>query len=118
MSEEGIEQAIQSQGLNAPRVTPDKIDSVIASEWYINGATGVIPDDFQPPVADGSPLALLTICILVLQNGFTVIGTSACASPENYNEAIGRKIAKENAREQIWKLEGYLLKQQLFEQGK
>lgn len=118
MSETGIEQEIQSKGLNAPRVTPERIKSVIASEWYINGATGVVPDSFQPSVPSGSPLELLTICILVLENGFTVMGSSACASPENYDEEIGRKIAKENAQSEIWKLEGYLLKQKLFEQGK
>ena len=112
-----IEEEIQSKGLNAPRVTPQKIESVINSIWYINGATGVIPDNYQPPVPSGSPLELLTICVIVLKNGFTVLGASACASPENFNEEIGRKIAKENAQSEIWKLEGYLIKQKLFEQG-
>jgi len=52
---------------------------------------------------------------LTLQNGFTVVGESACASPENFNAELGRKIARENARNKIWMLEGYLLKQRLHE---
>lgn len=58
-------------------------------------------------------LGLLTFCVLVLRNGFTVTGESACASPENFDPQIGRDIAFKNAREKIWPLEGYLLKQRL-----
>lgn len=115
MTEQAIEKEIQEKGLTAPRLTPDLIDACIASEWYINGATGVIPDDFQPPVPAGHTLECLTFCIIVLKNGFTVTGESACASPENFNSEIGRKIARENARNKIWQLEGYLLKQRLHE---
>ena len=63
----------------------------------------------------GSPLLLLTFCVLVLRNGFTVTGESACASPENFDAEIGRKIARENAINKVWMLEGYLLKQQLHD---
>lgn len=66
----------------------------------------------EPP----DPLFLLTFCVLVLKNGFTVTGESACASPENFDEEIGRKIARQNAVNKIWLLEGYLLKQKLSEQ--
>jgi hypothetical protein len=58
-------------------------------------------------------LGLLTICVMVLRNGFTVHGVSACASPENFNEEIGRKIARDNAINQIWPLLGYELKNKL-----
>ena len=64
-----------------------------------------------------SSLNLLTFCVLALKNGFTVTGESACASPENFDADIGRKIARENAVEKIWLLEGYLLKQHLHEQA-
>lgn len=60
-----------------------------------------------------SALKLLTFCVLVLRNGFTVTGESACASPENFDSEIGRKIARENAINKIWPLEGYLLKEKL-----
>ena len=96
-TEQAIEQEIQSKGLNAPRLTPDKIDSVIAGEDY--------------HIFEGS---CLTVCCLSLENGFTVTGESACASPENFNAEIGRKIARQNAREKIWALEGYLLRQSLY----
>ena len=58
----------------------------------------------------------LTVCVLTLENGFTVTGESACASPENYNEELGNKIARRNAFDKIWSLEGYLLKENLFEE--
>lgn len=97
MSEESIEKEIQEKGLNAPRLTPDAIDAIIKDEDY--------------HVFEGSQL---TVCCLTLQNGFTVTGESACASPENFNAELGQKIAKENARNKIWQLEGYLLKDRLF----
>jgi hypothetical protein len=53
------------------------------------------------------------VCCLTLKNGFTVTGESACASPENFDAELGRKIAFKNAREKIWQLEGYLLKEKL-----
>lgn len=57
---------------------------------------------------------VLTICVITLQNGFTVTGESACASPENYDKDIGEQIAFNNARDKIWQLEGYLLKEKLY----
>ena len=96
MTEQAIEQEIQDKGLNAPRLTPQLIDESILGEQY--------------HVFEGTTF---TICLLTLKNGFTVSGESACASPENFNEEIGRKIAKENARGKIWALEGYLLKEKL-----
>jgi len=92
-----IEQEIQDKGLNAPRLTPDHIDSVIVGETYTN-----LPD------------GRTVICQLTLKNGFTVDGKSACVSKENFNQEIGNKISRENARENVWQLEGYLLKEKLF----
>lgn len=97
MSEAEIEQKIQDKGLNAPRLTPDLIDSIITMEQY--------------HTFEGSQT---TVCCLTLKNGFTVTGESACASPENFDLEIGREIARKNARDKIWVLEGYLLKQILF----
>jgi hypothetical protein len=59
----------------------------------------------------------LTVCILVLKNGFTIVGKSACASPENFDSDLGHKIAKEDARRQIWALEGYALRNQIAAQN-
>ena len=52
-------------------------------------------------------LDLLTFCVLMLRNGFMVTGESACASPENFDAEIGRKIARENAINKVWPLMGY-----------
>ena len=59
------------------------------------------------------PNTTLTVCALTLRNGFIVVGESAAASPENFDQAIGRKIARENARNKIWAFEGYLLREKL-----
>jgi hypothetical protein len=111
MSEESIEQEIQAKGLNAPRLTPGLIDAAIAEEIYIVPAHAVEMRGGQ--VASNSPLRTLTICVLILRNGFTVTGESACASPENFNAELGQKIAREKARDKIWALEGYLMKHRL-----
>lgn len=96
MPEQAIENEIQAKGLNAARLTPQHIDNTIVGEQY--------------HVFDGTTL---TVCCLTLRNGFTVTGESAAASPKNFDVEIGRKIARQNAREKIWELEGYLLKQSL-----
>lgn len=114
-TEKQIEQEIQAKGLNAPRLTPDYIDSKIKHAEYILPRDVCKRDNgveiFDAPL----PLQTLTFCILTLENGFTVTGESACASPENFDAEIGKKIAYDNAREKIWLLEGYLLKQRLHE---
>lgn len=111
-----IEQEIQAKGLTAPRVTPQHIESTIVYESYFTAGMGsaharALGIGYMPEGA--APLDLLTFCVLVLRNGFTVTGESACASPENFDAEIGRKIARQNAVNKIWPLEGYLLKQRL-----
>ena len=123
MTEQEIEQEIQTKGLTAPRVTPADIEANIVSEHYFTGAEGrygaIINETYVgtelPRDDDGDlePLELLTFCVLVLRNGFTVTGESACASPENFNAELGRKIARKNAIEKIWPLMGYELRSKL-----
>jgi Phage protein (N4 Gp49/phage Sf6 gene 66) family len=96
MNEQDLEKEIQAKGLNAPRLTPDLIDAAIVQEQYY-----VFPG------------TTVTVACLTLKNGFNVTGYSACASPENFNLEIGAKVAKAQAREKIWDLEGYLLKEKL-----
>jgi len=95
-SEASIEAELKTKGLNAPRLTPADIDAAIVGE------------DFH--VFAGTTM---TVCALKLRNGFVVIGESAAASPENFDAAIGRRIARDNARNKIWALEGYLLRSKL-----
>lgn len=98
--EQAIESEIQSKGLNAPRLNPAMIDATIINEQY-----HVFPG------------TTLTVCCLTLRNGYQVTGESAAASPENFDAALGQKIARDNARNKIWALEGYLLRERLSEQG-
>lgn len=125
MDNQAIENEIQAKGLTAPRVTPDHIESTIVSEHYFTAEEGVLGAyRMNNDVYVGSmpndksivALPLLTFCVLVLKNGFTVTGESACASPENFDADLGKKIARANAVNKIWMLEGYLLKQRLSEQ--
>ena len=55
----------------------------------------------------------LTICILVVENGFAVVGKSASADPDNYDVEYGRRAARDDAVRQLWALEGYLLRERL-----
>lgn len=101
----------------SPRVTMDDIDANIVSEHYFTAMDGVIGHAGCPSAVAGtpinSPLDLLTFCVLVMANGFTVTGESACVSPENFDAEIGKKIARDNAVQKIWPLMGYALKSQI-----
>ena len=114
MNDQAIEQEIQDKGLTAPRVTPSDIEENIASEVYFTAADGCVgvgmtAEQKLCPVS----LCLLTFCVLVLRNGFTVTGESSCASPENFDAEVGRKIARQNAVAKIWPLMGYELRSKL-----
>lgn len=96
-SDEQIEKEIQAKGLNAPRVTIERINSKIRDVDYLVW-----------------PGTTMTLCLLTLVNGFSVLGKSAAASPENFDEEIGKKVARQDAINQMWPLEGYLLKEELL----
>ena len=122
MNDQTIEQEIQAKGLTAPRVTPADIEANIASEHYFTAADGDNAEsDTSVSVNDlrgeaYKSLRLLTFCVLILRNGFTVTGESACASPENFDAELGRKIARQNAVQKMWPLMGYALKERLAAQ--
>lgn len=121
--QENIEQEIQAKGLTAPRITPADIELSIFSEHYftaydgregaINAETYCGREQASTDEADLLPLKLLTFCVLVMRNGFTVAGKSACASAENFNAEIGRKVARQDAISQCWPLLGYELRSKL-----
>ena len=96
-SDQQIEDEIVGKGLIHPRLTPDDIEAVIVGEQYYR-----------------FPRTTMTVCCLMLRNGYCVIGESASVSPENYDAEIGQKIARQHAKDKIWALEGYLLKQKLY----
>ena len=105
--EQQIEAEIQAKGKIAPRLTPEDIDATISGEYCFRVSDVLKGAPIMPE------LECLTICVLVLKNGFTVTGESACASPENYDREMGNRIARDNARKKIWPLEGYLLREKL-----
>ena len=79
------------------KITQEHIDATIVSKTFI-----VLPD------------GVTTICQLILKNGFSVLGSSACVDPANFNLQMGRDIAFKNAQDKVWQLEGYLLKEEMF----
>lgn len=118
------EQEIQAKGLNAPRVTPADVEANISAEFYFTALDGYRSNPcYDPnghphePLPAPAPLELLTFCVIVMRNGFTVTGESACASPENFDAELGRKIARQKAVDKIWPLLGYALKSQLHERN-
>ena len=96
MSEQEIENEIQAKGLNAPRLSPADIDAAIVGETFTTLPSGKV-----------------MVCELTLRNGFTVRGEAAAVSKENFNEEIGQRISRENARNKVRELEGYLLQEKL-----
>lgn len=121
-----VEDEIQAKGLTAPRITPADLAANIASEHYFTAQDGVVGAGFAASMTGASkefqadapaPLDLLTFCVLVLKNGFTVTGESACASPENFDPEIGRRIARDNAMQKVWPLMGYELRSRLHERA-
>lgn len=100
MTDLEIEQELRAKGLTDIRVTPEYIDQQIVGADYHQ-----------------FPGSTVTVCALRLRNGYHVVGHSACASVHNFDEELGRKIAYEEAKRQIWPLEGYKLTQLLHEEA-
>ncbi len=101
-----------AEGRTAPRVSLSDIKTKIISEYYYNA--GDLARSFKHP--EHASLDVLTICLVVLDNGFTIIGKSAPASADNFDEALGQKLAYEDAVRQIWPLMGFALREHLQRQ--
>ena len=116
-TDESIEQEIQAKGLTAPRVTPADIEANIKSVHFFVASDAIQQQNAVHECDDSGWLLgstqLLTFCVIQLRNGFTVTGESACASPENFDAEVGRKIARQNAVSRIWPLMGYELRSKL-----
>lgn len=122
-----IETEIQAKGLPAgPRVTRFDVEIAIASEHYFTAGDGVTNQAMGFAMANNLDaidrltaalpvLNLLTFCVLVLRNGFTVTGESYCMSAQNFDPDIGRSIARENAVEKAWQFMGFELKERLYQ---
>ena len=116
-----LEEEIVAKGLTAPRITLADVEANIVGEYYFTagqGISGEVSSRAEQPYqfCYENSLDLLTFCVLVTKNGFTVTGESACASPKNFYAELGRKIARDNAIEKLWPLMGYELKTKLHEE--
>lgn len=80
------------------RVTLDSLKAKITAEEY-----------FHPTFAPH-----LTVCVLLTENGFTLVGKSAPADPANFDAEAGRRFAYDDALRQLWAFEGYLLRDTMF----
>lgn len=93
MSPAEVDAALSSKAWAAQRVTPDQLEAEIVDEAYY-----VFPG------------TTMTICLLTLKNGFSVTGESACAVPVNFDAEIGKGIARANAKQKLWALLGFRLR--------
>lgn len=121
---EAVTEAELATRTTEPRITPADIEASIAGVYYFtaaNGADGARIErlgHLNGGAGDAhEELRLLTFCVLVLRNGFTVTGESACASPKNFRVDIGRRVARENAISKVWPLLGFRLRDQIAAQS-
>lgn len=95
----------------APRVALADIEAAIAGIYYTTAERAL--SDEAISFEHLKPLSLLSICVVVMRNGFIVVGKSAPASPENFNRDLGRRFAYEDAVRQLWPLMGFALRDRL-----
>lgn len=91
-NEQEIEDAIVKAGKTAPRLSPADVDAAIRGETFTR-----------------LPSGKCLVCEITLQNGFTVRGEASVVRPENFDQEIGEKIARDDARKKIWPLLAYEL---------
>jgi hypothetical protein len=94
----------------APRVSLADMEAKIAARYDFTAGKAL--EALGMPTLE--ECNILSVCILVMRNGFTVIGKSAPASPLNFNADLGKKFAYEDAIRQLWPLEGYALRERLL----
>jgi hypothetical protein len=89
-------------------ITNEKLDELLAA----SPAERVTPEYMKSRITSTVFTRIgetVTHCRVVLDNGFSVSGESACVNVANYNQQIGEKIAYDNAFRQLWPLFGFLL---------
>lgn len=94
--------------MNAPKITEADIENNILGECYLIPGQVIRTNNPEMPIPEG--LDRLTICVLVLANGFVVTGESCCVSTENFDPALGQQYARKKAADKVWELMGYELR--------
>ena len=97
-TEAEVERAMQENAASDLRITPTMLDEEIARAEYLR------------PEGSAEHPSTMTLCVLTLRSGFSVVGQSAALDPANFDEEIGRNVAFTNARNKLWPLLGYAAK--------
>jgi hypothetical protein len=103
-------------GNSALKISLADIESEISHVAYMTGDRFLKHAEFRHSIDKGVHIkdaAVMTICVVVMKNGYLVVGTAAPASPENYDKAHGQKLAYDKCVAQIFPILGYQLKEQL-----
>ena len=96
-----------------PRVSLADIKAAISRTYYMTGLEATNCENVSPEHL--KPLSVMTMCVMVMRNGFMVIGKSAPASAGNYDRDLGKQYAYEDAIRQLWPLMGFSLRDRLYE---
>jgi hypothetical protein len=98
----------------APRVALADIEAAIFGVFYQTGDHLLDHADIKADAYKDTELyaraRLMTICTIMMKNGFMVVGHSTPASPENYQWELGKQLAYDQAFKQLWPLMGFVLK--------
>lgn len=97
-------------------LTNDQRDEAMANRPTPNHVTWAMLQD-KVDETEFIVRGVLTVCFMTMANGFSIIGKAAPADPENFDKALGEKLAFDDAIRQAWPLEGYLLRQRLHEEA-
>lgn len=99
-------------------MTNEELDKAIAERPYEKVTKEGIEARIKKVDYMVLPNSTVTICNLVLENGFSVRGESACVDPRNFNMEIGQQLAHRDAFAKMWSLEGYSMAERRFQAAK
>lgn len=112
MPQETDQERFARTNLSSVAITDNEAKLVQKTEYRVSLdsiVNKIVHEDYEHPTRHPH----MTLCIVTTDNGYIVIGKSVPADPENFDEALGKKFAKEDAIRQLWPLEAYLLRERL-----
>lgn len=92
-------------------------------EKVVEKVAPAITAEYIDCIIDNSDIKAYTVfdkCTVVtcqLPNGFVIVESSACVSPENYDEEMGMSICMDKIINKVWELEGYRLQEELYREN-
>lgn len=108
MTNNTVTESVKKEG-GFLRATAFDIEQEISEEYSFRGTAALK----GTPGESSDRVGCMTICILVLRNGYVLTGESCCVSSENYNAEMGRSLARKAAVLKIWPLLGFRLRDQV-----